>query len=98
MFFITTNNCVAHVSKIYFESFGMKVLYSDEKCTFVLQKPKDWVEKDIDFVHSEEMQKWANDIEVYIKNCYLRFKVLPDKKNIGHVLGKVKNRIKKVLG
>jgi len=49
-----------------FETLGFHVLYGDERCTFVIQKPKHWKPIYPEKIYAKEMTDWAKKIEKYI--------------------------------
>lgn len=59
---------------IFFEKIGLEVIYGDERCTFILKKPKNWQpNKSLDF-SSEDYQGfsfWVEEIQYYIKKQYV---------------------------
>jgi hypothetical protein len=59
--------------KIFFEQLGLDVLYGNERCTFVLQKPLDWKPVLIDVINDKHFEAWAVKIENYLKKCLVDF-------------------------
>ena len=51
----------------------MKIIYGDERCTFILQKPKNWEVTNIYEVYSQPMSLWANKIEIELKKQQLLY-------------------------
>ena len=63
---------------VLFETIGLEVIIGDEKCSFLLRKPKDWIVKDIQYIQPN-LELNANVIEKKIKTYYLLhiFKINP---------------------
>lgn len=57
--------------KIFFKSFGLKVIYGDERCTFLIQKPKNWKFRKTNLMSDKNMVTWANKIEIELKKQQL---------------------------
>ena len=55
----------------FFKIIGLKIIYSDERCTLILQKPKNWKISDISNIYDHNMPIWANKIEVELKKLQL---------------------------
>ncbi len=45
----------------------------DERCTFILQKPKNWEVTNTYEVYSQPMPLWANKIEIELKKQQLLY-------------------------
>lgn len=75
----------AHVISYYFRDFlnqyyktlGMTVLYGDERCTFLLRKPKEWNLENIDYKGVVAGKDWAEKSETYLKKKYIQNNVFP---------------------
>ena len=67
-------NYYAYYLRIFFESIGLKVLYGDERCTFLLQKPEYWNERKITHIKKDSFKSWAKLIEYKLKVYYLMYK------------------------
>lgn len=78
----------AHVFNYYYEylnkfftAFGLEVVYGDERCTFLLKKPENWQQKDIQFIYDESLKNYFERIKKYLletdnnykKQKYLNF-------------------------
>jgi len=65
--------------KVFFESLGLAVIYGDEMCIFILQKPMNWIQQNVGRVYDESLSLYPNKIKKYIWRTYLahRFKVNP---------------------
>ncbi|KIM06043.1 MAG: hypothetical protein KN64_00620 [Sulfurovum sp. AS07-7] len=98
------HNYYYYYLKIFFEKLGLKVIYGNERCTFLLQKPSGWVANDNVIVFDNNMEMWAEKIENELKKYYVLhlLKLNPYYLKIGLIkvldaLG-VKQTIKKALG
>lgn len=68
----------AHVYNFYyrylvvlFETIGLEVIAGDEKCSFLLRKPKDWTVKKTQYIEQVNLESNANIIEKKLKIYYL---------------------------
>lgn len=61
--------------KEFFLSFSLEILYGDERCTFLLKKPKGWNCSIPTRVYSEDMKAYAKKIENFIAKSYLIHKL-----------------------
>lgn len=59
--------------KVYFEKLGLKVIYGDERCTFILQKPKNWKRNDNVIIYDDNLSFWAKKVEVKLKHYYIEY-------------------------
>lgn len=90
--------------KVFFESLGLKVVYGNERCTFILQKPTNWTMQDDILIYDDTMPLWAEKIEKEMKKDYLLhvLKLNPHylKRGLVKVLDKLglKKIVKKLLG
>ena len=50
----------------FFISFGLEILYGDERCTFFLKKPENWIFKDIDYIYDESLSSYPERIKEYL--------------------------------
>jgi len=57
----------------FFKILGLKIIYSDERCTLILQKPKNWKISDISNIYDQNMPYWATKIEVELKKQQLLY-------------------------
>ena len=83
---------------------GLKVIYGNERCTFLLQKPSNWVPNSDLVVYDENMEIWAEKVENELKKYYLLhlLKLNPYYLKVGLIwildmLG-IKQIVKKALG
>ena len=60
--------------KYFFEAIGLKIIFSNERCTFLCQVPNDYEEKNIDSIYNNEMKKYVSKIETYIKQSQKAWK------------------------
>lgn len=65
------HNYYYYYLKIFFESLGLKVVYGNERCTFILQKPTNWTMQSDIFIYDKNMSLWAEKIEKELKKNYL---------------------------
>ena len=56
---------------LFFESMGLDVIYSNEDCIFILQKPESWVEKEFS-MEGTRFNGVASKIEGEIKKAYMQ--------------------------
>ncbi len=98
------HNYYYYYLKIFFESLGLKVVYGNERCTFILQKPTNWTMQSDILIYDENMPSWAEKIEKDLKKNYLLhvLKLNPYylKRGLVKVLDKLglKKIVKKLLG
>ena len=52
--------------KVFFEKLGLKVIYGDEHCDFILQKPKDWKANSPTAIFDSTLANYPKEIEKYI--------------------------------
>lgn len=89
--------------KVFFEELGLEVIYGDERCTFIVKKPVNWVKKQKYRISYSMLNQWPSKVILELKAQYLisRFKVNPYfyKKNIIRLLSflRVKNVVKKAF-
>ena len=98
------HNYYYYYLKVFFESLGLKVVYGNERCTFILQKPTNWIIQNDIFIYDKNMSSWAEKIEKELKKNYLLhvLKLNPFYLKVGFVktldkLG-LKKIVKKLLG
>ena len=58
----------------FFETIGLEIIFSNERCTFLCQVPNDYEEKNIDSIYNNEMKKYVSKIETYIKQSQKAWK------------------------
>ena len=94
-----TFNYYEYYLNVFFNSLGFKVIYGDERCTFLLQKPKNWNSKKIISISNENTAIWANKIETELKRLQLlhllRLNPYYLRNTIGNILEKL--GLKKIL-
>ncbi len=57
--------------KVFFTKLGLKVVYGDERCTFVLQKPMDYSPiKDMPEIYDESLKDYPARIEAHLRYKY----------------------------
>lgn len=59
--------------KIFFEALGLEIIYGDERCTFLLKKPLEWIKKENIIVEDKELVKWAKKVERGLKLSYVTY-------------------------
>ncbi|MDR3705527.1 MAG: class I SAM-dependent methyltransferase [Paludibacteraceae bacterium] len=60
---------------VFFKSLGLKVLYGDERCTFICQKPVNWKLDDVKpIVWDSSLQAHQQKIISYLVSCDRRYK------------------------
>lgn len=59
--------------KVFFEALGLEVIYGNERCTFLLKKPKNWVEKENTVIVDLELSKWVNEVEYSLKKYQVMY-------------------------
>ncbi len=66
-------NYYSYHLKAFFETLGLKVIYSDETCTFLIKKPASWQKKNTDglTVWDKEMPEWSRKIGDALKKYYV---------------------------
>lgn len=52
--------------KVFFETLGLKIVYGDERCTFILQKPQAWQKSSIDIVYDDCLKEYPKKIKKFI--------------------------------
>lgn len=97
----------AHVVQFYheyylrrfFEQLGLHVLYGDERCTFVLQKPFNYSKptREINFTYDKEMQKNAKHIKQFLKFHYLQWRFHHIKNKLVRIKYKILGKIIKAF-
>lgn len=55
--------------KIFFEKLWLEVIYGDEKCTFILKKPDNYIEKQISEIYYESLSVYPIKILKYLQYC-----------------------------
>lgn len=65
------HNYYYYYLRVFFESLGLRVIYGNERCTFLLQKPIDWSMRDNIVIYDKEMTKWAIKVENQLKRDYI---------------------------
>ncbi|MGQ4001744.1 methyltransferase domain-containing protein [Francisellaceae bacterium CB300] len=89
---------------VFFESLGLDVIYGDERCTFILKKPKNWIKKENIIVYDKALSEWAKRVEYSLKKFQIQyvFKLNPHylKQGLVKMLDRLrlKNLVKKILG
>lgn len=53
--------------RVFFEKMGLKVIYGDENCDFILQKPDNW-EYSPSIIYDDSLSEYPNKIEKYISD------------------------------
>lgn len=66
-------NFYKHYLNQFFETLGLKIIYGNERCTFIIQKPKNWEVTKTYKVYSQTMPLWANKIEIELKKQQLLY-------------------------
>lgn len=90
---------------VFFTSLGLDVIYGDERCTFLLQKPENWIIKDVKVIYNESISVYFGKISQYLietHNNYKKFKyfnVYYWKNIFSYILDKIglKKIVKKIL-
>ena len=97
------HNYYYYYLKLFFETLGLRVVYGNERCTFIVQKPKNWKQKNNLVIYDKDLEKWANRVERSLKKYYLQhiFKLNPSYYKIGiikilDIIG-IKETVKKLL-
>ncbi len=57
--------------RVFFQSLGMEIVYSNEQCSVLLKKPVSWINNKIDFVYSDSLSNYPEKILKYLKKNYL---------------------------
>lgn len=65
------HNYYYYYLKVFFEALGLKVIYGNERCTFLLKKPSNWIKQEDIIIHNKNMEKWANVVKEELKKYYL---------------------------
>lgn len=65
------HNYYYYYLKVFFAALGLKVIYGNERCTFILQKPATWMRQEHILIYDESMNLWAEKIENELKKQYL---------------------------
>lgn len=77
---------------VFYQALGLKVIYGDERCVFILQKPINWEASAIEQIYSPVLAAYPKKIKKYLRNTYFtyRFKLNPYiwKEKILKLLGK----------
>lgn len=77
---------------VFYPTLGLKVIYGDERCVFILQKPINWDARTIEQIYSPVLAAYPKKIKKYLQNTYFtyRFKLNPYmwKEKIFKLLGK----------
>ncbi len=60
--------------KVFFEKLDLKVIYGDERCTFLLQKLEGWKKPNIKFVFENNMRDFPKKINVFIRKTDFLYK------------------------
>ena len=59
--------------KIFFERFGLKVMFCNERCTFVLKKPINYqLPAKVDPIYSPVLEKYPEEVAGYFKDSYIK--------------------------
>jgi SAM-dependent methyltransferase len=97
------HNYYYYYLKIFFETLGLKVIYGNERCTFLVKKPINWIKKENIIIENSELLKWSRKVENKLKKYYIihLFKLNPYYYKIWIIkildfLG-IKNIVKKIL-
>jgi len=65
-------NFYGYYLNVLFRTFGLDVLYWDERCTFIVRKPLHWIERDVSFIHTSSLDGYFKKIKNYlIRSHYL---------------------------
>lgn len=65
------HNYYYYYLKVFFETLGLEIIYGNERCTFLLKKPNNWVKQENIVVYNENMGQWANAVEKELKKYHL---------------------------
>ena len=57
--------------EVFFEHLNLKVLYGNERCTFVLQKPANWKRNNNKGIYSKDLAPWVKRVEGFLLDNYL---------------------------
>ena len=57
--------------KVFFERLGLKVIYGNERCTFLLKKPSNWIKRENVVIYDKNMELWALKVEEELKKYYI---------------------------
>jgi len=60
--------------KLFFEALGLKVIYSNELCVFLLQKPDDWKPKEY-CIDTTNLAGMSRSVSKELKKSYLQYKL-----------------------
>jgi SAM-dependent methyltransferase len=66
------HNYYYYYLKVFFEKLGLEVIYGNERCTFLLKKPTNWVNKEINIIFENKLSDYASIIEHELKKYYLQ--------------------------
>lgn len=93
---------------VFFETLGLKVLYGNERCTFIVEKQIGWRKKDLQEIYNEKLNVYPEKVEKYLYNLQKFAFYYGLKHNLKHNLIKyvvfildtlgMKEIIKKILG
>ncbi len=57
--------------KVFFDKLKLKVIFGDERCTFLLQKPGDWIEPNKQqVIYDASLALYPEKIKRYLSRCY----------------------------
>ena len=59
--------------KVFFEQLGLQVIYGDERCTFILQKPKEWRDRTIELIYDPSLAEYPKKIRKYLVKVHLKY-------------------------
>ena len=58
--------------EFYYKSLGLDIIYGDQKCTFILQKPQDWTQAEIEEVFDQSLVEYPNKIKSYLEQAHYK--------------------------
>lgn len=93
------------LNKLINSIFGLEIVCGDERCTFLLKKPENWKQKDVQFIYEESLSNYFKKISQYLEKTdnnyrkYKYFSVYYWKNIFSFILNKIglKKIIKKIL-
>lgn len=65
------HNYYYYYLKVFFETLGLEVIYGNERCTFLLKKPINWIAKSDALIYDNSMSAWANIVGEELKKYHL---------------------------
>ena len=63
------HNYYYYYLKVFFEALGLEVIYGNERCTFLLKKPTNWIKRRNIIISDLELEKWALRVECELIKC-----------------------------